>query len=228
MCGHSSRPVFVLRGACHQSYADRYYVLVYAKGKTFFAGLKGTSISFDKDSMIWEIKGRNFETLATSVNTFSSLSLGTNSWNISHENPDCERKDGQRMLTLSTCGDEEFTCQDGSCVGMDIRCDGKVDCPFDESDELKCDHVIIPNTYQNSKMAPPLERLGRTVIKLNVKIIEVLTIDEISSVFEVKFSLSSEWIDSRLTYLNLKNDENINTIEDRESIWTPKYLLGKN
>ena len=33
-------------------------------------------------------EGRNFETLATSENTFSSLSLGTNSWNISDENPD--------------------------------------------------------------------------------------------------------------------------------------------
>ena len=94
------------------------------------------------------------------------------------------------MLTLSTCEDEEFIYKEGSCVDMDLRCDGKVDCPQSESDEIDCNYVIIPGSYKKSKMAPPLQRHGKTEIKLNVKIIEVLAIDEISSIFELKFTLS--------------------------------------
>ena len=75
-------------------------------------------------------------------------------------------------------------------------------------------------------MAPPLQRHGKTQVKLHVKILEVITIEEISSIFELKFTLCSEWIDSRLTYLNLQNDNHINVIEDTTSVWSPKYHLS--
>ena len=31
-----------------------------------------------------------------------------------------------------------FRCENGPCVQASLRCDGKVDCPYDTSDELDC------------------------------------------------------------------------------------------
>ena len=38
------------------------------------------------------------------------------------------------MLTLSSCNDGEFTCDNGYCISMEYKCDGKLDCT-DGSDE---------------------------------------------------------------------------------------------
>ena len=213
----------IFRGFCDQSYIDRYYVLVFENHEIFFAGQRGTQIIFEKATRRWKIQSRTSEVFAETRKPFHSFALGTNEWTISKENPECQFSS---KLTLSSCLEDEFTCFEGSCVSMDLRCDGKVDCPFDESDELECDHVVIPDTYVSSKMAPPLERTEKKNILINVTIIEVLTIDEISSIFEVKFTIFSSWIDYRLTYNNLKDDINVNMIEEKERIWFPKYHLG--
>ena len=33
-----------------------------------------------------------------------------------------------RMVTLTVCEKDEFTCFDGSCISMDLRCNGREDC----------------------------------------------------------------------------------------------------
>ena len=56
------------------------------------------------------------------------------------------------MLTLTGCSDIEFTCNDGSCVSMEVRCDDKTDCE-DQSDEDDC-LLIKPNSQYKKALVP--------------------------------------------------------------------------
>ena len=56
-------------------------------------------------------------------------------------------------LTLTNYIDNDsglasFTCDDGTCVEMNQRCDLQVDCP-DSSDEKNCDVLQVPSDYRS-------------------------------------------------------------------------------
>jgi hypothetical protein len=58
----------------------------------------------------------------------------------------------QRLL-FTSCSDTEFTCGDGLCVPMALRCNQIIDCPNDSSDEEECAMVRFPDTYK-TEFAP--------------------------------------------------------------------------
>jgi hypothetical protein len=66
-----------------------------------------------------------------------SLALGT--YDVNFEDDVCTngKKNKIVKITITACGDLEFTCFDGNSVSMDHRCDGIVDCP-DSSEEKRC------------------------------------------------------------------------------------------
>ena len=46
------------------------------------------------------------------------------------------------------CADENnFRCWDGSCISKVNKCDGKVDCPNDNSDEVECGEFNLSYFY---------------------------------------------------------------------------------
>lgn len=61
----------------------------------------------------------------------------------------CGDPPGQRVLTLSPCTLDEFTCTSGFCIPFTSRCDLKFDCE-DKTDESFCDIINYPADYKSS------------------------------------------------------------------------------
>ena len=198
------KPVLSLRGQCRQSNIDRYFVPDFQQGELSYFGQLGGRIQYSRQSLSWLLTVRNRTTLAVSQATRASLALGEHSWRIYHENIACKMEEGEEVrLSLSSCQEKEFGCEDGSCEEMTSRCDGLVDCR-DETDETDCQPVLRPTSYDRNRMAPPQSKGGKTEIKLEVDLKDIIKIEELEGRFEVKITLVSTWTDKRLTYQNLQ------------------------
>ena len=82
-----------------------------------------------------------------------------------------------------------------------------------------------------NKLLTPISQHTSGLLEVNVTIdIEnILVIDEVEGTFLVKFSIKRDWIDSALTYHNLKNnshDLNALTDADTESLWYPSVDIN--
>ena len=126
-------------------------------------------------------------------------------------------------LSLTTCVEDDFTCNDGLCVALVKRCDGEPNCQ-DASDEVDCKFVEKSNSYQQHLSPPPTnENVAKADVKLTVNIKAIEKIDEIDAIFRVQFWLQMSWMDKRLTFINLKEDQTSNALTESEKrqIWIP-------
>ena len=107
-----------------------------------------------------------------------------------------------------------------------IRCNGQNECT-DASDEFDCDKVAVQETYKNEVPAPPMEGDLLANIHLSVDVTTVLNLDEVESIMTLQYTLTLKWMDSRVTFRNLKYETFINTIDtqDASKIWYPKLLF---
>ena len=193
-----------------------------------------TSIFYRKESSSWELveweNGGNSMLIASAKSSLPAMGLGTNPWTIYNDSKDCYDGDGMEyttMLTFSSCNDEQFTCENGNCVSMERRCDGKFDC-FDKTDEKDCKLIVDDPSYSKGISPPPKKNKQFCEVFISVDILEILKLDEIGKIFEIKFELFITWIDPRLTYKNLKRNPNLNVfqLDGQRSIWTPDIIFS--
>ena len=197
-----------------------------------YVGLS-TKLSYDHDKGVWVMMQHKFgseqKILATVKASLTNMALGANTWTVSNDTKECNTNDGETyetVLTLSACSDSQFTCADGNCVKMEQRCDGRTHCN-DESDEMECKIIKLKSSYSAGISPPPEKYRNKSDVFVSVDIEDILELDEIGKVFQVKFILYLTWIDSRLTYQNLKKDPNLNVLllDDQRKIWTPVIIF---
>ena len=141
------------------------------------------------------------------------------------------KKDKMTRLTITACEEKEFTCFDGNCVPFEQRCNRIVDCP-DSSDERDCLILKLDkNTYV--KEYPPVTvddnyNLIKVPVNISIEIIDILDINEVEGNFEVSFMLHQTWYDDRHTYVNLKAEEDLNTLTstEKDDMWKPFIVFS--
>ena len=163
--------------------------------------------------------------LATSQAIESSLLLGSHEWTF--YNDACFMGNYTTRLVMTGCFDDEFTCNDGSCVGMSVRCDGKSDCK-DAADEDECKALVTSIGYNKLLVPPPVPQRGMLAMNLSIELFEIIHINEIESTIQTKIQINKTWYDSQLTFQNLiKNKPNLMSVSDQESIWFP-WIVYEN
>ena len=95
----------------------------------------------------WRWTDESTNTTIASLNlTTLNYPFGRHLWKIENRSI-CNQKQGMKMLLLTACHSGTFTCDDGTCILHDQRCDFKYDCE-DHSDEINCDFVVLPDDYK--------------------------------------------------------------------------------
>ncbi len=194
-------------------------------GRYTFNGFTDTVLYYNASSNSWTLQLQSDPAtfaLAANVAREGDYPLGTVEWRFHGDA--CGEGSKKVMLNFNSCGDGEFNCNSGACVDISRRCDGRNDCA-DLSDEKYCSIVQTDDLYLNDVPAPPYTDEGDGLLSVNVSVdlLAVLRVDEVKSVLSLQFGLGLDWVDTRLTFANLKESEDLNVFGVTESgvVWHP-------
>ena len=149
--------------------------------------------------------------------------IGQNTWHLIEHKMSI-------LLSFDHCENDEFNCNDGSCIGIENRCDYKPDCS-DNSDEHDCKLVELPDSYVRSEH--PAGASFREPLILNITYMEIHLVDivDTQSNIQIMLYLHTRWIDRLLTFNNLKPSNvshmDILTPGEFDKIWIPTYSCSK-
>ena len=220
ICSISQTPVFTIKGLSQQeSKIHLNYYLVHNKSHQIdmYESYKDKQKMLLKDDE-WQI---NVECTTIKLKKGINL-LGRQEWDW-YENSCNSKTFRKRNLTISVCGfGQEFTCNTGSCVPIDKRCDGIKDC-LDVSDEEQCSRIDIPSSYE--KINPPPQKIGSKetfLVYTNVTIENINTIDMRGMFVGLTLKFNMMWKDLRLAYRNLvPGERNVVSQDVSEKLWLP-------
>jgi hypothetical protein len=215
------RPPLELRGLCNQSRLDHYYYPVSLNGTFTWIGAMGyTFIYYNHSAFHWV--GRIYEAplvIATAEVSHHSVLLGRSTWKIQNDRGCSSGEDFRVNVSLNACLRNQFNCDNGHCVELEARCDGRVSCQ-DGSDETGC-HVVLLTPSYNRNVAPP-----NTTVNVSVHVDDVLDIEVTGGRVRLLVQLVLSWVDPRLMYVNLKDKAALNSLshEEYEAIWRPRLI----
>ena len=102
-------------------------------------------------------------------------------------------------------------------------------------DEMFCDKVHVDPSYLKDQPPPPMESkdlgldqsLNKSKVVLGAEILNILSINEVSSMIELQYKLILTWRDPRLHFIDLKEHTHQNVLSPSEakSIWYPRLVL---
>ena len=232
LCSRPSQPILRLRGLCKESKLTNVFTPVNKgyRGNLGYMGLHTTNIEYNDTTFLWVASKTNDPavwTWATSTASKGSGLLGTFQWTVYNDSRECNPNFSYMVtLTLTGCSKTQFTCTDGSCVEMDERCNGRVDCE-DKSDESGCRIANILSTYSKGITPAPLPGNSKAKVTLSVQLQSILMLDELAEIMYVKYVLVTKWSDPGLDFDNLKKniDQNVLSQGEKAGIWIPKVVF---
>ncbi|XP_066980291.1 uncharacterized protein [Macrobrachium rosenbergii] len=229
-CEFEELKVIYLKGpaVCPRSpFNSEYYLGEERGGRPSFIGLSHSDIYWDTDMVAWVLKSLKFEATAWWKPPEEGMyPYGTQLWTMGSKV--CNITAGETTsLTFSVCGKGLFTCSDGTCIDLNKRCDLRVDCS-DQSDEAGCSLLNIPAGYMANIPPPPTTRNEPLHILFTINIMSFPSIKTDALAFEALMELTLRWKDTRLTYLNLKDDGSLNVLTESavSQVWKPKVFFS--
>ena len=104
---------------------------------------------------------------------------------------------------------------------MEERCDQIRNCR-DKSDENNCRLIVFEENY-NAKVPPfsiteENNALIPAKIRVSTQLMTVLAISEFSHTIDLKIGITLRWYENRVLYHNLKTQEALNVLTDKEVI----------
>ena len=167
------KPISIsLSGLCTESPVDVIYSLVRPTEEKerfgTFVGTTGWVIQYSAGSQAWTIAHYAYRDKDLKLIDSNRRPFGKQTWLV--KNNACNKgKDSAMKLLLSSCNDDQFTCDDGTCVAIEFRCDKKQDC-IDLSDEKECRTVAFDaERYKPDETPPSLKPGGKLQVTLDIK-----------------------------------------------------------
>ena len=228
-CTSMEHPVLNVRGLCGGSLFDRKLKLyINEDGYVEYYGDMNSFIRYDYDKNEWIMTALSFpDAIAVASAQGHTLALGSKTWSI--KNDKCGKRYEDKSLKITSCSEGQYTCSDGKCVDMMVRCNNINDCG-DWSDEKDCNLVLFPKSY--FKGFTPFEvvnkEINKVLVEVSVNVLDIVEVSDIKNAIMMKFILFMEWTDLRLTFQNLQANQRSNLLSDQQknSAWYPVLLFS--
>lgn len=223
------------RGLCKDSLFDRQYFLTEDNGSVAFTGTHYSMITRHSplrdgrenasDHGFWQLARLDRPSVRATLQMTSPTHypFGRNEWAV--QNDVCGTD--SEVITITFCKEHQFSCSDGSCIGVQQRCDMELDCPSG-SDEMACDFLTLDPSY-NSDNPPPRSAASRPVeVQIHLHIYAIESIDVDNFEFTCEIEVTTEWFDPRLRFRHLNYATELNSLSGDERLpWTPRLeFLG--
>ncbi|XP_068203848.1 uncharacterized protein [Palaemon carinicauda] len=232
VCSFDKVEVLHARGLCPQSEFDRDYFLSFENNTIFFSGVyysiivKNPAVTDPETGITsygsWTLYRLDKPDIHATLNMNSPTNypIGLNTWEV--KNDRCGNSN--MTLVLTSCTNNQFSCNDGACVDIGQRCNFETDCQ-DGSDEINCNFLELDASYDTSDSPSRVE--GEPVkVSFLMNILSIREIDLANFQFVSEIQVICEWIDERLVFKHLNHNNELNTISNYIP-WLPKLeFLG--